>query len=69
MFCVLFFFLCVCVGFFFPLPCRTFTSVELFAVSGPAVEMQAAGNVLGLKEEREGGNRAGYDLHVTLICL
>lgn len=59
----------MCVGFFFPLPCRTFTSVELFAVSGPAVEMQAAGNVLGLKEEREGGNRAGYDLHVTLICL
>lgn len=39
------------------------------SASGPAAAIQAVGYVLVSKGKREAGNRAGYDLYVTLIYL
>lgn len=55
--------------FFFPFSLLNLYLYWILSASGPAAEMQAVGSALVLKGKREGGNRAGYDLRVTLICL
>lgn len=52
----------------FPLPCWAFTSGELALCLAQLLRCKL-GNVLVLKGKHKTGNRAGYILHVTLICL